>query len=172
MVLAGGGEHDDGDLGVAEHGELARLLHDPRAALGVGHLPVGGVLDPLDLDLAAPHRGWRRRLGTAAARILLLRRRRLLMLAAALHRRSRAADPGRAGGGWVEIEGGGRRRRRRNGEADELSTAQERAGGGNKQEGVGGGAARDGRTRCVRVQFGVERTRCGARRGRRQLPDP
>lgn len=55
MVLAGGGEHDDGDLGVAEHGELPRLLHDPRAALGVGDLPVGRVLDPLNLDLAAPH---------------------------------------------------------------------------------------------------------------------
>lgn len=55
MVLAGGREHDDGDLGVAEHGELARLLHDPGAALGVGHLPVGRVLDPLYLDLAAPH---------------------------------------------------------------------------------------------------------------------
>jgi hypothetical protein len=60
VVLAGGGEHDDGDLGVAEHGELARLLHDPRPALGVGHLAVGGVLDPLDLDLAAPHRRRRR----------------------------------------------------------------------------------------------------------------
>ena len=57
MVLAGGGEHDDGDLGVAEHGELARLLHDPGAALGVGDLAVGCVLDPLDLDLAAPHLG-------------------------------------------------------------------------------------------------------------------
>jgi len=57
VVLAGGGEHDDGDLGVAEHGELARLLHDPGAALGVGDLAVGGVLDPLDLDLAAPHLG-------------------------------------------------------------------------------------------------------------------
>ena len=55
MVLAGGGEHDDGDLGVAEHGELPRLLHDPRPALGVGHLPVGGVLDPLYLDLPPPH---------------------------------------------------------------------------------------------------------------------
>lgn len=55
VVLAGGGEHDDGDLGVAEHGELPGLLHDPRAALRVGHLPVGRVLDPLDLDLAPPH---------------------------------------------------------------------------------------------------------------------
>lgn len=55
VVLAGGGEHDDGDLGVAQHGELPRLLHDPRAALGVGDLPVGRVLDPLDLDLAPPH---------------------------------------------------------------------------------------------------------------------
>jgi len=115
VVLAGGGEHDDGDLGVAEHGELARLLHDPRAALGVGHLPVGGVLDPLDLDLAAPHRRWR--VGTAA-RILL--RRRLLLLAAALHRRLRLRIPAAPAGRsrrterWMGGEAG-RRRRRRNG---------------------------------------------------------
>ena len=56
VVLSGGGEHDDGDLRVAEHGELLGLLHDPRPALGVGHLPVGGVLDPLYLDLPPPHR--------------------------------------------------------------------------------------------------------------------
>lgn len=42
--LAGAGEHDDGDLGVAENGELLGLLHDAEPSLGVSHLPVGWVL--------------------------------------------------------------------------------------------------------------------------------
>lgn len=53
--LAGGGEHDDGELSVAEHAQLVGLLHDAGSPLGVGHLPVGRVLDLLDLDLALPH---------------------------------------------------------------------------------------------------------------------
>ena len=55
MELAAAGEDDDADLGVAEHADLPGLLDQSGPALGEGHLPVGGVLDPLDLDLAAPH---------------------------------------------------------------------------------------------------------------------
>lgn len=49
-------EDDDGDLGVAEDGDLVRLLEEAIAALGEGHLPVDLVLYPLQLHLAAPHR--------------------------------------------------------------------------------------------------------------------
>ena len=52
---AGAGEDDDADARVAEHGELVGLLEQPAPALGEGHLPVRGVLDPLDLDLPATH---------------------------------------------------------------------------------------------------------------------
>lgn len=52
---AGAGEDDDADVRVAEHGELVGLLEQPAPALGEGHLPVRGVLDPLDLDLPATH---------------------------------------------------------------------------------------------------------------------
>jgi hypothetical protein len=49
------GEDDDGDLGVAEDGDLVRLLEQPVAALGEGDLPVYLVLYPLQLHLAATH---------------------------------------------------------------------------------------------------------------------
>ena len=49
------GEDDDGDLGVAEDGDLVRLLEQPAAALGEGHLPVYLVLYPLQLHLAPTH---------------------------------------------------------------------------------------------------------------------
>ena len=49
------GEDDDGDLGVAEDGDLVRLLEQPVAALGEGHLTVYLVLYPLQLHLAATH---------------------------------------------------------------------------------------------------------------------
>jgi hypothetical protein len=55
VELALGGEDDDGDLGVAEDGDLVRLLQQPVPALGEGHLPVYLVLYPLQLHLAAPH---------------------------------------------------------------------------------------------------------------------
>jgi hypothetical protein len=55
VELAAAGEDDDADLGVAEHADLPCLLDQSGPALGEGHLPVGRVLDPLDLDLAAPH---------------------------------------------------------------------------------------------------------------------
>jgi len=51
------GEDDGGDLGVAEDGDLVRLLEEAVAALGEGHLPVYLVLYPLQLHLAAPHLG-------------------------------------------------------------------------------------------------------------------
>lgn len=55
MEPAGARDHDDGDLGVAQDGELLRLLEEAVAPLGVGDLPVGGVLDQLDLDLPSRH---------------------------------------------------------------------------------------------------------------------
>ena len=60
----GGREHDERDVDVAEDGELVGLLDEAVAALGEGDLPVGGVLDPLDLQLHAPH-GRRRRVAEA-----------------------------------------------------------------------------------------------------------
>lgn len=42
-------------MGVTEYADLPRLLDDAIPALGEGYLPVGGVLDPLDLYLASPH---------------------------------------------------------------------------------------------------------------------
>ena len=49
------GEDDERHLGVAEHGELVRLLQEAVAALAEGHLPVRRVLDALDLDPPSPH---------------------------------------------------------------------------------------------------------------------
>ena len=51
----GGREHDERDVDVAQDGELVGLLDEAIAALGEGHLPVGVVLDPLDLQLHAAH---------------------------------------------------------------------------------------------------------------------
>jgi hypothetical protein len=53
--LAAVGEDDEGDLGVAEDGELVRLLEQAVAALGEGDLAVDLVLDPLQLHPAPPH---------------------------------------------------------------------------------------------------------------------
>lgn len=55
MHLAGAAKDDDGDLGVAEDGDLLCLLDQPVPPLGVGHLPVVGVLYPLYLYLPSPH---------------------------------------------------------------------------------------------------------------------
>lgn len=55
MELSGAGNHDDGDLGIAENSELVGLLEQTVAPLRVGHLPVSRVLDPLDLDLPPRH---------------------------------------------------------------------------------------------------------------------
>jgi len=51
----GGGEHDERDVDVAEDGELVGLLDEAIPPLREGHLPVRVVLDPLDLQLHAPH---------------------------------------------------------------------------------------------------------------------
>jgi hypothetical protein len=56
VELSLGGEDDDGDLGVAEDGDLVRLLEEAIAPLGEGHLPVYLVLYPLQLHLPATHR--------------------------------------------------------------------------------------------------------------------
>lgn len=55
MELVVAGDHDEGDLGVAEDGELPRLLEEPVPPLRVGDLPVGRVLDRLDLNLPPRH---------------------------------------------------------------------------------------------------------------------
>jgi hypothetical protein len=52
VELAAAGEDDERDLGVAEHGQLVGLLEEAVATLAEGDLPVGGVLDALDLDPA------------------------------------------------------------------------------------------------------------------------
>ena len=49
------GEDDDRDLGVAEHGELVRLLNQAVVALEEGDLAVDLVLDPLQLHPPPPH---------------------------------------------------------------------------------------------------------------------
>ena len=65
---ARGGEHEEGDVDVAEDGELVGLLDEAVPALGEGDVPVRVVLDPLDRQLYAPHR--RRRHQGEAARVL------------------------------------------------------------------------------------------------------
>jgi hypothetical protein len=56
--LAGGGEDDERDVGIAEHGELLRLLEQPPAALRERHLPRRRALYPpylpRHLDAAPP----------------------------------------------------------------------------------------------------------------------
>jgi len=69
--LAGGGEDDERDVGVAEHRELLRLLEQPAPALGVGHLPRCRVLYPPYLPPLARHLSLS--LAAAARRLLLLR---------------------------------------------------------------------------------------------------
>ena len=53
VEAAGGGEDDEHDLGVAQHGELVGLLEQPAPALGEAHLPARPVLDPPQLHRAA-----------------------------------------------------------------------------------------------------------------------
>eukprot|EP00967_Tisochrysis_lutea_P096817 scaffold141984_cov31-Tisochrysis_lutea.AAC.1 len=47
------GEDDDRNIGVAQDGELSRLLHDTQLALGERHLAMTVILDPRDLNLTA-----------------------------------------------------------------------------------------------------------------------
>jgi len=67
VELAAVGEDDERDLGVAEHGELVRLLEQPVAALGEGDLAVDLVLDPLQLNPPPPHGSQPFQLAPAAA---------------------------------------------------------------------------------------------------------
>ena len=55
VELAEVGDDNEGDLGVAEDGELVRLLEQAIPALGERHLPVDLVLDPLQLHPTPPH---------------------------------------------------------------------------------------------------------------------
>ena len=55
MELAGAGEHNNGNLGIAENGELVGFLEEAVSSFRVSDLTVGGVLYPLDLDLTASH---------------------------------------------------------------------------------------------------------------------
>jgi hypothetical protein len=55
VELAPCGEDDEGDLGVAEDGELERLLEQAVAALGEGDLAAGRVFNPLHLRLPPHH---------------------------------------------------------------------------------------------------------------------
>lgn len=50
-----GGEDDERDLCIAEHGDLVGLLQQPVPALGESHLAVDLVLDPAQLHRPAPH---------------------------------------------------------------------------------------------------------------------
>ena len=99
VELAAVGEDDERDLGVAEHGDLVRLLEQPRAALGEGHLAVDLVLDPLQLHPAPPH-GRRPRL-PRGPRAFRPRRRQFDLTGAAAkqsERYSRAGELERSGG--------------------------------------------------------------------------
>jgi hypothetical protein len=55
VELAGAGEDDEADLGVAEDREFLRLLQKPVPPLRESHLPAGWVVDPTDHDLPPPH---------------------------------------------------------------------------------------------------------------------
>ena len=50
-----GVEDDDGDLAVAQHAQLVRLLHQTELPLGEGDLSVALVGDPGDLDFLPAH---------------------------------------------------------------------------------------------------------------------
>ena len=53
--LAGFGENDEGDFGIAEHGELLSFLKESSSPLAEGHLPMHAILDLLDLYFTMPH---------------------------------------------------------------------------------------------------------------------
>lgn len=55
VELAAAGEDDDGDVNVAQHGELLRLLYQSVPALREGHLPATLVFDSLYRYLSPPH---------------------------------------------------------------------------------------------------------------------
>lgn len=53
--LSGGGEDDDGDLGIAENGKLLGFLEKPSSSFGESHLPGSRVVDLPYLDLLSRH---------------------------------------------------------------------------------------------------------------------
>jgi hypothetical protein len=53
--LAGGREHEEEEVDVAEDGQLLGLLEDPRPPLRVGDVPPAHVLQLLHLELHPPH---------------------------------------------------------------------------------------------------------------------
>lgn len=55
IELAGAGENDEANLGIAEDGELLCLLQEPVPPLRESHLTAGRVVDPTDHNLPSPH---------------------------------------------------------------------------------------------------------------------
>ncbi|KAL5988419.1 hypothetical protein ACLOJK_036183 [Asimina triloba] len=56
VELAGAGEDNEADLGVAENRELLGFLQQPVAALRERHLPACGIVYATDHDLPPSHR--------------------------------------------------------------------------------------------------------------------
>lgn len=48
-------EHNHGNVNIAQHGKLIRLLHQPIPPLRIGHLPIRGILNLLYFELHSPH---------------------------------------------------------------------------------------------------------------------
>jgi hypothetical protein len=55
VELSMGGENDNSNFCITEHGELLGLLKKPCSALAEGNLPVHRVLNPLQLNLSTSH---------------------------------------------------------------------------------------------------------------------
>ena len=53
--LAGGGEDDDGDLGVAENGQLISFLQNAIPTFREAHLPTCRIFNSLHLNFASSH---------------------------------------------------------------------------------------------------------------------
>lgn len=53
--LPGAGEDDNPNLSITKHRKLLCLLQEATSSFGEGHLPCGGVLDPLYLNLSTSH---------------------------------------------------------------------------------------------------------------------
>lgn len=55
VEAAAAGEDDESHLCITKNRQLIGLFQQPISALAEGDLPVCGVLDPLDFDLAPTH---------------------------------------------------------------------------------------------------------------------
>ena len=55
VEFSSAGEHDQGNLSITENSDLLGFLENTISSLGIGHLPVSSVLNPLDLDLTTTH---------------------------------------------------------------------------------------------------------------------